>query len=109
MVITMQVPAAGSGLRPVRVSLPRVDALIAEQPEKYSLPENLPPPKGVELRALRKPHAPTLRYLTKLALRCQSAEELGKKLKQRWERQHRSSASPNAEDEADLERLLGRG
>ena len=43
MVITVS-----SGLRPMKVTLPRVDALIAEMPEKYALPENPPNPQGAE-------------------------------------------------------------
>jgi hypothetical protein len=65
MVRTMRVAAGSSGTRPVRISLPRVDALIADQPGKYVLPENMPPPKGLELRALRKPN---LHHLTKRLL-----------------------------------------
>jgi hypothetical protein len=88
VVITMRVPAGGSGLRPVRVLLPRVDALIAEQPGKYALPENMPP-KGLELRPLRRPRVPTLRSLVRLAARCDSAEQFGKALRRKWERQPR--------------------
>ena len=33
------------------------------------------------------PRAPSLRYLVKLALKCDSAEELGKRLRQRYQRQ----------------------
>jgi len=47
MIITVQT-SAGAG-RPVRISLPRVDALIVEYPGKYALPpENPPKPQGVE-------------------------------------------------------------
>ena len=35
MIITVS-----SGLRPMKITLPRVDALIAEMPEKHALPEN---------------------------------------------------------------------
>jgi hypothetical protein len=52
MIITMT--SAGSGLRPVKISLPRVDALVAEYPGKYALPpENPPKPQEVEHRPLR--------------------------------------------------------
>ena len=43
MIITVS-----SGLRPVKITLPRVDALIAEMPEKYALPESPPKPQGAE-------------------------------------------------------------
>ena len=43
MIITVS-----SGLRPMKITLPRVDALIAEMPEKYALPENPPNPQGAE-------------------------------------------------------------
>jgi hypothetical protein len=96
MVITMQVSTcSGTGLRPVRVSLPRVDALIADQPDKYRLPENMPPPKGLELRPLRRPRMPTLRSLVRLAVKCDSAEQFGKALRRKWERQQRRQQQPN--------------
>jgi hypothetical protein len=47
MIITVMTPA-GSGLRPMKITLPRVDALIAEMPEKYALPETPPKPQGAE-------------------------------------------------------------
>ena len=68
MIITMLIPAGASSLRPVRVSLPRVGP-DRDQPKKYALPENMPPPKGVEVRPLRRPRASTLRSLVRLAVR----------------------------------------
>jgi hypothetical protein len=46
MVIMVQIPAGGSGLRPVKVSLPLVAELVREHPEKYRLPENMPKPQA---------------------------------------------------------------
>ena len=40
MVILISVPSGSSGIRHVAVSLPRIDALIADQPTKYALPES---------------------------------------------------------------------
>ena len=40
--------AAAAGVRHVAVSLPRIDCLLADQPGKYLLPENLPPPSKVD-------------------------------------------------------------
>jgi hypothetical protein len=42
-------------------------------------------------------------------MKCDSAEQLGQKLKQRWDRQHRHSGNLSAEDDAELDRLLGKG
>jgi hypothetical protein len=45
-------------------------------------------PKRLEGAELRRQRAPSLRFLVKLALlRCQSAEELGTKIRRRYQRQ----------------------
>jgi hypothetical protein len=45
-----------------------------------------------------------------MAVRCQSAEELGKRLKRRYDRQRQrqgiETGRPTATDEAELDRLL---
>ncbi len=38
-------------------------------------------------RITKAPRAPSLRTMVKLAVRCQSAEELGQRLKRRYQRQ----------------------
>jgi hypothetical protein len=125
MVITLPTLATTGLIRHVRVSLPRVDALLNEPGNKYQLPENMPPPAGLELRAMMRPRiaqakappkaprAPSLRSLVKLALACESAEEMGKKLKQRFDRQQQrrgvyARRDPTARDLAEIDRLIGR-
>ncbi len=51
-------------------------------------PKDVPRLEGSELRRAR---APSLRYLVKLALKCGSAEELGKRLRRRYHRQQQRS------------------
>ena len=79
-------------VRHVRVSVPLIAALLDNQ--RYYLPNVLPPPVGEELRPMlrpritqpKPPRGPTSRSLVKLAMRCDSAEQIGKKLKQRFDR-----------------------
>jgi len=51
--------------------------------EKYYLE-----PKRFEGTELRRARAPTVRFLVRQALRCQSAEELGERLRKRYQRQN---------------------
>jgi hypothetical protein len=51
--------------------------------EKYFQPDDLPPPAGEELRPWRRPRAPSLRHMVKLALECDSAEAKGRDLRRR--------------------------
>jgi hypothetical protein len=72
-----------ASIRHVEVSLPFVAELI--DGEKYYMePKRL---EGTELRRHRA-RGPTLRSLVKLALACDSAEEMGKKLKRRFDRSY---------------------
>jgi len=52
-----------------------------------------------------------LKTLVRWALECQSAEELGKKLRRRYQRQQQrqgiKTGGPSAADEAVFDRLLG--
>ena len=80
----------------LRVSVPRIDALL--DGGRYVLEEDLPARSGQELRAHR---APRLKTLVRLALRCRSAEELGLKLRRRYEQQRRQGAR-QAEAEAEM-------
>jgi hypothetical protein len=61
---------------------------------------------GTDLR-----RAPSLRFLVGLALKCESAEELSKKLKRRFDRQQQrrgiGTGHATAEAEAEIDRLLG--
>jgi hypothetical protein len=100
-------------VRHVRVSVPLVPCLVDNR--RYYLPDDLPPAQGEELRPMlrpritqpmRAPRAPTLRSLVKLAVRCQDAEELGEKLRKRYQRQQARRGAyvrhdPTAADEAE--------
>jgi hypothetical protein len=93
-------------VRYVWVSLPYAEVLL--DGKKYRLPADVPRPEGYRERARR---GPTLRSLVKLAVRCADAEELGKKLKRRYDRSlRRHGIDPNrgrqAKAERELERLL---
>jgi hypothetical protein len=62
----------------------------------------------------REPRAPSLRAMVRMAVRSQSAEEFGAKLKQRWDRQQRRQGietgrerRASAELDEQLDRLLG--
>jgi hypothetical protein len=80
--------------------VPRVDALLDSA--RYEVEENMPPKAGQELRAHR---APKLRTMVRYALKCDSAERLGHRLRRRFERQQqRRGTDPgrSARDEAEL-------
>jgi hypothetical protein len=48
------------------------------------LPGDVKPPEGgTERRRQRAPRAPSLRFLVKLAMRCDGAEQLGEQLRRR--------------------------
>lgn len=110
MVIRVPELTGYAGVRRVTVSLPYVAQLI--DGTKYMEPADVKSPQGdTELRRARAPRGPTLRSLVKLALKCDSAEELGRKLKRRYERQQRrrgieTGRAHQAEAEAELDRLL---
>jgi hypothetical protein len=63
------------------ISLPLAPQLL--DGDRYVLEDQLPP----QVRKARRPRGPTLRSLVKLALACESAEEMGKRLRRRFERQ----------------------
>ena len=76
------------------------------------LPDDVKLPEGDTERRWQRSRGPTLRSLVKLALKCESAEEMGKKLKRRFDRSYqRQGITPPgrgraAEAEAELDRLL---
>ena len=107
MILLVVVPSE-SGTKRVRISVPLVECLLDHQ--RYFLPGELPAPAGEELRALSRPRitkasrAPSLRTLVKHALKCQSAEELGQRLKQRYQRQQqRAGLAPAGRSRAEGE------
>jgi hypothetical protein len=82
-------------------------------PHRYVLEENLRPRESRDLRRIRQgnapasPRAPTMRSLVKLALRCENAEQMGKALRRRWDRQHpEQRAREDREVDRELERLF---
>ena len=62
---------------------------------KYMEPKDVPALEGTELR---RRNAPSLRVLVRLAQQCDSAEQLGKKLRRRYQRQQQlqGTASPGS-------------
>jgi hypothetical protein len=114
MVSLVTVPSAASGVKRVRISVPLVECLV--DGVRYFRPGDLPAPEGEELRSMSRPRitkaprAPSLRTMVRMAVKCADAEELGEKLKRRYERQRqrRGMARPgDARAEAELDRILG--
>ena len=108
MVVIVPELTGYASIRHVEVSLAHVPALVDGL--KYMEPQDVPRLEGTELRRLR---APSLRFLVKLALKCESAEELGKRLRRRYQRQQArqgiaSHGRSRAEGEvaAKLDKLL---
>ena len=107
MVIRIPELTGYGGVRRVAVSLPFAAQLI--DGVKYMLPGDVKPPEGgTELRRARAPRGPTLRSLVRLALKCESAEEIGKRLKRRFDRsyQRRGITPPGHRNTAELDGLL---
>ena len=109
MVVIVPELTGYASIRHVAVSLPYAAQLV--DGTKYMEPGDVKPPEGgSEKRRQRAPRAPSMRSMVKLAVRCQSAEELGERLKKRYQRQlqRRGPAPPgNAHAEAELDRILG--
>lgn len=74
----------------------------------YMLPGDVKPPEGgTERRRQTAPRAPSVRTLVKWAQKCDSAEQLGERLKRRYDRQRqRAGLAPagNARAQAELDR-----
>lgn len=110
MVIRVPELTGYGGVRHVAVSLPYAAQLV--DGVKYMLPGDVKPPEGgTELRRQRAPRGPTLRSLMKLALRCDSAEELGKRPRRRYQRQQQRQGQiqygrRRATAETELGRLI---
>ena len=97
-----------AGVVHVEVSVPYVAALIADGGKYYMEPRRID--DDTEKRRHRH-RGPTLRSLVRLAQRCDSAEEMGRQLKRRFDRslQRQGLTRPGrATAEAELDRLLGR-
>jgi hypothetical protein len=119
MVRRISFVGVNGGLRTVLVSVPMAEALIdhvryfpADAPPETPgarfhvtkpNPERLAQALAADQRPAT-PRAPSLRTMVRWALQAESAEALGKRLRQRWDRQHQA----RHRDEAELERLLGK-
>ena len=93
-------------VRRVEVSVPYVAALIADGGKYYMERKRLD--DDTEKRRAR---APSFTYLARLAVRCQSAEELGQRLKRRYDRQRQRqgiAAPGRGRAEAELDHVLGK-
>lgn len=69
-------------------------------------PDGVPQPEIRDLRRLRRykaPRAPSLRVLVRWALKCNSAEQLGHRIRQRYERQQRRHGIEPADTRAEAE------
>ena len=100
--VTFVVQSTGYGqVMRVPVSLPLVPQLI--DGVRYMKPSDVPHPEHL---GRRKSRGPSLRGLVRLALECQSAEELGEKLRKRFDRQRqRAGLAPSDRRRAEAERL----
>jgi hypothetical protein len=75
-----------ASIRHIAVSLPYASQLIDHV--KHMEPPDVKPHEGdTERRRQRAPRAPSMRFLVKLALKCDSAAELGQRLRRRYQRQ----------------------
>jgi hypothetical protein len=75
MVVIVPELTGYASIRHIAVSLPYASQLIDHV--KHMEPQDVKPPEGdTERRRQRAPRAPSMRYLVKLAVKCQSAEEL---------------------------------
>ena len=80
MVVIVPELTGYASIRHVAVSLPYAAQLI--DGVKYMLPGDVKPPEGgTERRRQRAPRAPSMRTLVRWAQACDSAEQLGEKLR----------------------------
>jgi hypothetical protein len=105
MVIRVPELTGYGSVRHVAVSLPRVPELI--DGKKYMHPGDVKQfQAGTELRRQRAPRAPSMRSLVRLALKCDSAEQMGKALKRRFERQQRREGLRPRQDDREIDERL---
>ena len=108
MVVIVPELTGYASIRHVTVSLPYAAQLI--DGVKYMLPGDVKPPEGgTERRRQRALRAPSMRTLVRWAQACDSAEQLGKQLRRRYQRQQQGTASPGrSRSEAELAQELDR-
>ena len=97
-----------ASIRHIAVSLPYAAQLI--DGVKYMEPHQVQQSTDATERRRYRHRGPTLRSLVKLAVRCDSAEQLGERLRRRYQRQHQRqgiASAGNARAEAELDRILG--
>ena len=109
MIVQVPMMSGPAGVLLVEVSVPYVAALIGDDGKYYMTPKRIDDP--TEKRRYRH-RGPTLRSLVKLALACDSAEQMGKQLRRRFDRSlaRQGQAAPRratARDLAELDQLLG--
>lgn len=103
MVVIVPELTGYASIRHIAVSLPYASQLI--DGVKYMLPGDVKPPNGdTERRRQRAPRAPGLRTLVRWAQACDSAEQLGEKLRRRYDRQRqRQGIAPPGRGRAEGE------
>jgi hypothetical protein len=108
MVVIVPELTGYASIRHVAVSLPNVAQLI--DGEKYMLPQDVKPPEGGTEK--RRQRAPSMRTLVRWAQACDSAEQLGERLRRRYQRQQqrhglaRPGSRAQGEFDDKLDRLL---
>ena len=109
MVVIVPQLTGYASIRRVAVSQPYAAQLI--DGTKYMEPGDVKPPEGgTERRRQRAPRAASMRTLVRWAQTCDSAEQLGERIKRRYDRSlRRRGLAPagNARAEAELDRILG--
>jgi hypothetical protein len=100
MFVQVPMQTGYGGVTRVEVALPYCAALVADSGGKYYME-----PKRLEDDTERRRYhrGPTLRSLVKLALACESAEQMGKKLRRRFERQQRRAGIARVLPQAEAE------
>jgi hypothetical protein len=115
MVIVLPELTGYGSIRRIAVSLPLVHELL--DGKKYLMPGDVKPADGAtERRRQGAPRAPSLRALVRWAVKCDSAEQLGERLKRRYDRQRqRQGLAPADRSHAEaklaetLDRMLAQG
>ena len=94
MVVIIPQPCGPAGVTHIPVSVPRIGCLV--DGVKYLEPCEVKPPADAAERRRYRHRGPTLRSLVKLAVASDSAEQLGRQLKRRYDRAPRRQgiASP---------------
>jgi hypothetical protein len=98
-----------AGVMHIAVSVPRIPFLI--DGVKYLEPTDVKPSNDATEQRRYRARGPSLRSLVKLALKCESAEQMGRQLKKRFDRSLRRRGIEPRRDrlaDAELERLLGK-